>query len=126
MNSYSSCYVESEGAIRDRASCCSSTSDNEVSVEVRDVIEILALRTRTPRTVKNGTLHGSSVRNSLIGVDGFGGFLAVEELLQHLLNHGNTSGTSNKYLCSRAKREFSIRIWVVTLRERESKLHEIE
>ena len=47
---YSSCYVESEGAKRDRASCCSSTSDNEMCVEVRDMIEILALRARTLRT----------------------------------------------------------------------------
>ncbi len=43
-------YIESEKATRDGVSCFSSTSDNEVSVEVRDTIEILALRARTPRT----------------------------------------------------------------------------
>ena len=48
---YSSCYVESEGAKRDRASCCSSTSDNEMCVEVRDMIVVVsALRARTLRT----------------------------------------------------------------------------
>ena len=45
-----SVYIESEKAIRDGVSRFLSTSDNEVSVEVRDIIEILALRARTPRT----------------------------------------------------------------------------
>ena len=45
-------YIESEKAIRDSVSRFSSTSDNEVRVEMRDIIEILALRARTPRTHK--------------------------------------------------------------------------
>ena len=43
-------YIESEKAKRDKVSCFSSTSDNEVPLEVRGIIEILALRARTPRT----------------------------------------------------------------------------
>ena len=46
-----SVYIESEKAIRDSVSRFSSTSDNKVRVEMRDIIEILALRARTlPRT----------------------------------------------------------------------------
>ena len=50
-------YIESEKATRDRVSCSSSTSDNEVALEVRDIIEILALRARTPRTLTNPALR---------------------------------------------------------------------
>ena len=53
-----SVYIESEKAIRDGVSRFLSTSDNEVRVEVRDIIEliseknILELHARTPRTPK--------------------------------------------------------------------------
>ena len=45
---------------------------------------------------ENGGLDGSTVGNSLIGVDTLRGLLAAEELLQELLNLGNTGRTTDK------------------------------
>ena len=45
---------------------------------------------------KNGGLDGGTVGDSLIGVDGLAELLAVEELLEHLLDLGNTGGTTDE------------------------------
>ena len=47
-------------------------------------------------TREDTTLDGSTVRDSLIGIDALRGLLATEELLEELLNLGDTSGTTNK------------------------------
>ena len=52
--SYSSGYFANEGAIKD-AVMSTSSACNEVCIEVSDVIKILALRARTPRS--NTTLE---------------------------------------------------------------------
>jgi hypothetical protein len=47
-------------------------------------------------TGKDGSLDGSTVRNSLVGVDGLVGLLAVEEVGHHLLDLGDTGGASDE------------------------------
>jgi hypothetical protein len=47
-------------------------------------------------TRENGGLDGSAVGNSLIGVDGLAGLLAVEEVGDELLDLGDTGGTTDK------------------------------
>jgi len=47
-------------------------------------------------TREDGSLDSSTVGNSLIGVDGLVGLLAVEEVGDHLLDLGNTGGTTDK------------------------------
>jgi hypothetical protein len=42
------------------------------------------------------SLNGSTVCYSFIGVDALGGFLAAEELLEELLDLGDTSGTTDQ------------------------------
>jgi hypothetical protein len=42
------------------------------------------------------SLNGGSVGDGLIGVDSLGGLLAVEVLLEELLDLGDASGTSNE------------------------------
>jgi len=47
-------------------------------------------------TGENGSLDGSTVGDSLIGVDGLVGLLAVEEVGDELLNLGDTGGTTDE------------------------------
>lgn len=47
-------------------------------------------------TGQNATLDSGTISNSLIRVDSLRGFLATEELLEKLLNFGNSSGTTDK------------------------------
>jgi hypothetical protein len=47
-------------------------------------------------TGKNGGLDGSTVGNSLIGVDGLVGLLTTEEVGDHLLDLGNTGRTTDE------------------------------
>jgi hypothetical protein len=47
-------------------------------------------------TGKDGSLDGSAVGNSLIGVNGLVGLLATEEVGDHLLDLGDTSGTTDE------------------------------
>jgi hypothetical protein len=47
-------------------------------------------------TGEDGGLDGSTVGNSLIGVDGLVGLLATEEVGNHLLDSGDTSGTTDE------------------------------
>ncbi len=49
------------------------------------------------RTRENTTLNGSTVGNSLIGVDTLGRLLATKVLLKELLDFGNTSGSTNEH-----------------------------
>ena len=50
---------------------------------------------RTSGTGENTTLDGSTVGDGLVRVDTLGGLLASKELLEELLDLGNTSGTTN-------------------------------
>ena len=50
----------------------------------------------TSLTREDTTLNGSTIRNSLIRVDTLGRLLATEELLQELLNLGDTSRTADE------------------------------
>ena len=61
-------------------SCYSSTFDNEVSIEVGDVTEILALRARTKRTTSN---IDDTVRVGILG--------------KRLRNHSLTTSESTRY-----------------------------
>ncbi len=47
-------------------------------------------------TGENGGLDSGTVGNSLIGVDGLVGLLAVEEVGDHLLDLGDTGGTTDQ------------------------------
>ena len=47
-------------------------------------------------TREDSSLDGSTVGNSLIGVDGLVGLLAVEEVGDHLLDLGDTGGTTDQ------------------------------
>jgi NAD-specific glutamate dehydrogenase len=47
-------------------------------------------------TSQDSSLDGSTVGDSLIGVDGLVGLLTVEEVRDHLLDLGDTGGTTNK------------------------------
>jgi hypothetical protein len=42
-------------------------------------------------------LHSSAIRNSLVGVDALVQFLAVKELLQKLLDLGDTCGAPHQH-----------------------------
>ena len=65
-----------------------NTKCERVDVNENDIAERLITREDT-------TLDGSTIRDSLVGVDTLRGLLA-EVLLQELLNLGNTSGTTDK------------------------------
>jgi hypothetical protein len=45
---------------------------------------------------EDSTLDGSTIGNSLIGVDSLGRLLSTEVLLEELLNFGDTSGTTDE------------------------------
>lgn len=60
-------------------------------IEKQEVLDLLA-----SLSGENGGLHGSSVGDGLIGVDGLVELLAVEEVLQELLNLGDTGGSSDQ------------------------------
>ena len=45
---------------------------------------------------ENTALYGSTIGNSLVGVDSLRGFLATEILLEQLLDLRDTGGTSNE------------------------------
>ena len=47
-------------------------------------------------SAQDTTLDGSTVSNGLIRVDTLGRLLSVEEVLEELLNLGNTGGTSDQ------------------------------
>jgi hypothetical protein len=47
-------------------------------------------------TRKDTTLDSSTVSNSFIRVDSFGGFLATEVLFEELLDLGNTGGSTDE------------------------------
>jgi len=47
-------------------------------------------------SAQNTTLNGSTVSDGLVRVDTLGRLLSVEEILEKLLNLGNTGGTSNQ------------------------------
>lgn len=48
-------------------------------------------------SAQNGGLHGSSVRDGLIGVDGLAGLLAVEKVGHQLLHLGNASRSTDQH-----------------------------
>ena len=60
-----------------------------VHVEQNDVSSVLLSR-------DDSSLNGGSVGNGLIGVDSTRGLLSVEELLDELLNLGDSSGSSDE------------------------------
>jgi NAD-specific glutamate dehydrogenase len=62
------------------------------NVEEEELIELAA----SVSTRENGGLDGGTVGDGLIGVDGLAGLLPVEELLEELLDLGNTSGATDK------------------------------
>lgn len=64
------------------------TESERADIDKDDITQRLVTREDT-------TLDGSTVGNSLIGVDTLRGFL-TEVLLQELLNSGDTSRTTNK------------------------------
>ena len=47
-------------------------------------------------TGEDTTLDGGTVGDGLVGVDALGGLLAAKELLEELLNLGDTGGTTDK------------------------------
>ncbi|KAJ8431145.1 hypothetical protein Cgig2_026742 [Carnegiea gigantea] len=57
----------------------------------QQVLELLI-----PFTTQDGSLHSSTIGNGLIWVNAFAQLLAVEEVLQQLLDLGNPSGSSNE------------------------------
>jgi hypothetical protein len=72
-----------------------STSGLDTESEGVDVDKdntICSLSTR-----KNATLDSSTVGNSFVRVDSLGRFLAVEEILEELLNLGDTSRATNEH-----------------------------
>jgi len=61
------------------------------NVKQKDIVELLVLHTG-----KNGGLNGSTISDSLIRIDGLVELLSVEEVLQELLDLGNTSRATNE------------------------------
>mmetsp|Transcript_34822 Transcript_34822/g.58136 ORF Transcript_34822/g.58136 Transcript_34822/m.58136 type:complete len:174 (-) Transcript_34822:564-1085(-) len=61
-------------------------------VQQQKTIGLLALLTS-----QDGRLHGSTVGNSLIGVDGLVQLLATEEIGNQLLHLGDTCGSTNQH-----------------------------
>ena len=48
-------------------------------------------------TIEDGSLHGGTVSDGLIGVDGLVQLLAIEEVVQQLLDLGNTGGATDEH-----------------------------
>ena len=68
------------------------TEGKRGNIEKKKLVELGA----SAAAGKNGGLDGGTVGDSLIGVDGLAELLAVEELLEHLLDLGNTGGTTDE------------------------------
>jgi len=60
------------------------------NIQKKDILD-----TFWTRVGKDGSLNGSTISNSLIGIDGSIGFLAIEEILDELDNLGDTGRTTN-------------------------------
>jgi len=61
------------------------------NIEEKEILDFLGFV-----TAKNGGLDGGTVGNSLIGVDGLVKFLAVEVVLEKLLDLGDSSGATDE------------------------------
>jgi len=61
------------------------------NIEEKEILDFLGFV-----TAKNGGLDGGTVGNSLIGVDGLVKFLAVEVVLEELLDFGDSSGATDE------------------------------
>lgn len=61
------------------------------NIQKQQVLHLL-----TALTTENGSLDSCSIGHSLIRVDGLAQLLTVEKVLKHLLNLGDTGGSSNK------------------------------
>merc|ERR1719502_2389704 len=72
---------------------CSLNTERERShIEQEEIVEVGRLH-----TTEDGSLHGGTVGDGLVRVDGLARVLAIEELLQHLLDLRDTGGSSNEY-----------------------------
>merc|ERR1719218_290836 len=72
---------------------CSLNTERERShIEQEEIVEVGRLH-----TTEDGSLHGGTVGDGLVRVDGLARVLAIEELLQHLLDLRDTGGSSNEH-----------------------------
>merc|ERR1712032_230385 len=67
------------------------TQSERGHIEKKEIVELLVAL-----SLQDGGLDSGTIGNSLIGVDGFGGLLAVEEVLEELLDLGDTGGSSDQ------------------------------
>jgi hypothetical protein len=68
-----------------------NTERERSNIEKKEILGLLG-----GITSQDSSLDGSTVGDSLIGVDGLVGLLTVEEVRDHLLDLGDTGGTTNK------------------------------